>query len=987
MRKTIAILQVLLTLFWNSWNFTTALADDSDVFGMNIEPNVLILFDSSGSMDDEIFSHPYVPASVYNTPAPYAETKVYRKYTSKSSCGSLPRPCYKVYKDTVAEVPNATARDALHASPAVATTKGFWTGNIGGSSVDLFYGNYLNYLACTSCSVEEPKIAIAKTVVSNIINNTNGIRFGVMKFSNNGSMGNGGASMVATIGTAKSTMITAINNISPSGFTPLGEQLSDAGRYFRGETLRNGNTYSSPIQYACQPNFVIMMTDGLQNGSLDVRDIAYNRYANPSTNDHSSFTGTQNIIVHTVGFAITPGEKDAANDVLQTTAQNGGGSFFYSEDAAQLEQALQNAISQILAATFSFATPVVPTTGTAGVARAYLASFQSNPSRPFWRGYLKAYNRDADGLIQVDANGIPLASALQWDAGQQLSTKTASSRTIYTLVGGTRQDFTTGNSNITNAMVNASSSTEKDKIISFTRGVDTYDEDVDGNTSEQRQWKLGDVFHSTPVLVRPPFAASSDSSYNSFKTANASRTTIILAGANDGMLHAFRESDGEELWSFIPPDQLDDLKDLTATSAQHDFLVDGSPIAADVKIGSTPTWKTVVMFGLRRGGRYYYALDITDPNNPLYMWSFTDAKFGETWSEPVIGRIKMSDGTSKYVAFVGGGYDTPANNNTGKAFFVIDIETGAKLWEYHNSGSVSDDRQYMNFSIAAPPRAVDLNNDGHVDRVYIGDVGGQLWKFDFSTPATISGGVITNWNASSTGKRFFVASPSQANPPAAGEYYPAQAIYTPPAVARDINKNIWVYFGTGDRNHPNNTSSNRFYAIKDTTENNGVATMTQGSYFQESSLTDVTAGTGTVTQGYYIRLGVDDSGNVDNANEKILSAVDAFNGVVFFTTFTPTTATVCNGGGGDARLYAVNLTTGDAALNLTTGGVLPTGSAAISAARGIGTGIPSRPIVTIDQNGNIGNPYIITGTTNQQVTNTPVPALSTKRLVGWREVF
>jgi type IV pilus assembly protein PilY1 len=730
------------------------------------------------------------------------------------------------------------------------------------------------------------------------------------------------------------------------------------------------------------------MTDGLQNGSLDVRQIAYNRYANPSTNDHASWlTGTQNVIVHTVGFAIPPDEKTAANDVLQTAAQNGGGTFFYSDDSAQLEQALQNAISQILAATFSFATPVVPTTGTAGIARAYLASFQSNPSRPFWRGYLKAYNRDADGLIQVDANGIPLASALAWDAGQALSTKSPASRTVYTIIGGTRDDFTTSNAGITDAMLNASSTSEKDNIINFTRGTDTYDEDVDGNTSEQRQWKLGDIFHSTPVLVRPPFAATTDASYNTFKNANSGRTTVVLAGANDGMMHAFRESDGAELWSFIPPDQLDDLKDLTATSAQHDFLVDGSPIAADVKIGATPTWKTVVLFGQRRGGRNYYALDITDTTNPLYMWSFTDAKMGETWSEPVIGRIKLSDNTSKFVAFVGGGYDTAANNNSGKAFYVIDLENGAKLWEYYNPGSVSDDRQYMNFSLAATPRAVDLNNDGHVDRVYIGDVGGQLWKFDFSTPATISGGVITNWNATQTGKRFFVGAPSQANPPAAGEYYPAQGIYTPPALALDAAKNLWVYFGTGDRNHPNNTSSNRFYAIKDTTEVNGAAVMTQGSYFQESSLADVTYGTGTVTQGFYIRLGVDGTGTVVNPSEKILSAVDAFASVVFFTTFTPTTVAVCGGGGGTARLYAVNLTTGDAALDLTTGGVLPAGSAAISAARGIGTGIPSRPIVTIDQNGNIGNPYIITGTTNQQVTNTPVPALSTRRLVGWREVF
>jgi type IV pilus assembly protein PilY1 len=969
MKKTIAIVQIVSILLLHSWNLTLAVADDSDIFGTNIQPNVLILFDSSGSMSDDIFSSPYDPSTTYSAPLTYTTTKVYRKYTSRTACNPLPRPCYKEYAATIGNVNSSSAQSAL-------SSTGYWTGSIGGSSVDLFYGNYLNYLACATCSVMEQKIVIAKRVVSNIINNTNGVRFGVMKFWGNSNQGAGGASMVAEIGTAKATMVTAINSISPSGFTPLGEMLSDGGRYYRGATLRNGNTYPSPIQYACQPNFVILMTDGLQNGSLDVRTIAANRY----NNDHASWlTGTQNVIVHTVGFGITdPTERTAANSVLQTAAQNGGGSFFYTADSAQLEQALQDAISQILAATFSFATPVVPTTGTAGIARAYLASFQSNPTRPFWRGYLKAYNRDVDGLIQVDVNGIPLASALAWDAGQELSTKSPASRTVYTAIGGTRHDFTIGNATITDVMLNASSSTERDKVINFTRGTDTYDEDIDGNASEQRQWKLGDIFHSTPVLVRPPFVATTDSSYNTFKSANAGRTTVLLAGANDGMLHAFRESDGAELWGFVPPDQLDDLKDLTAISAQHDFLVDGSPIAADVKIGATPTWKTIVLFGQRRGGRNYYALDITDTTNPLYMWSFTDSKMGETWSEPAIGRIKLSDGTSKYVAFIGGGYDTSSNNSSGKAFYVIDLTNGAKLWEYYNPGLVSDDRQYMNFSLAASPRAVDLNNDGHVDRVYIGDIGGQLWKFDLSTPAVISGGVITNWNAGQMAKRFFAGAPSQANPPPAGEFYPAQAIYTPPALALDAAKNLWVYFGTGDRNHPNNNSSNRFYGVKDTTEVNGTAIMTQGSYFQESSLTNLTSGSGTVTQGFYIAL---------SANEKALSSADAFASVVFFTTFTPTTATVCGGGGGDAKLYAVNLTTGDAALNLTTGGVLPAGTAAAAAAKNIGTGIPSRPIVTIDQNGNIGNPYIITGTTNQQVNNTPVPALSTRKLVGWREVF
>jgi type IV pilus assembly protein PilY1 len=63
----------------------------------------------------------------------------------------------------------------------------------------------------------------------------------------------------------------------------------------------------------------------------------------------------------------------------------------------------------------------------------------------------------------------------------------------------------------------------------------------------------------------------------------------------------------------------------------------------------------------------------------------------------------------------------------------------------------------MNFSLAANPTAVDLNNDGFVDRVYIGDVAGQVWKFD------VTNGTPANW----TGKRVFAAR-LFANEPAAG---------------------------------------------------------------------------------------------------------------------------------------------------------------------------------------------------------------------------
>ena len=121
----------------------------------------------------------------------------------------------------------------------------------------------------------------------------------------------------------------------------------------------------------------------------------------------------------------------------------------------------------------------------------------------------------------------------------------------------------------------------------------------------------------------------SDASYNTFKTANASRTLVLLAGANDGMLHAFRESNGAESVGFCSAGSTRRFE----RSNRHvrdctTFYVDGSPIAADVKIGSTPAWKTIAMFGQRRGGRNYYALDITNTTNPLYKWSFTDCENG-----------------------------------------------------------------------------------------------------------------------------------------------------------------------------------------------------------------------------------------------------------------------------------------------------------------------------------------------------------------------
>ena len=935
------LLAVLLSIAFLGISVPTSRADDSDIFGAEIQPNVMILLDSSASMDDTINTNPYDPEGTYS--GSYAAEKVYK---------AANRGGWSVYTATIDAVQSANARNAL-------STVGYWQGRIGGSQLSLRTGKYLNWLATAGAS-EEKKIDIAKRILKKVAQNVEGVRFGLMKFDRNETKGQGGGLIVFPIGTDISTIVTQIDTITPKGFTPLGEMLSDAGEYYKG----NLSGYASPIQYECQPNFVILISDGLQNGAKGAPGEATQLYKG----DYSSvFAGKQNVIVHAVGFAIGTDEKDAANVVLQTTAKNGGGTFYYSDDEQQLEAALEDAIRQIVAATFAFATPVIPTTSATGINRAYLAAFQSDPSRPAWRGYLKAYQRDANGQVPVDSNGVPLASALVWEAGEKLANKTAENRSIYTYVNGSRQEFLTSTSDITAALLGVASDAEKNKLIDYIRGLDTYDEDADGNVSEERAWKLGDIFHSTPVLVTPPISPSADATYIAFRSANASRTTVLIAGANDGMLHAFRESDGEELWAFIPPNVLGQLKTLTVTSADHPFFVDAGPVAADVKIGGA--WKTIVVFGERRGGKTYHALDVTDPASSGYLWSFTDAKLGETWSEPAIGKVKMADGTVKFVAFVGGGYDTSQNNNSGKAVFAIDVAAGTKLWEYYNAASSTDDRMYMNFSLAANPTLADLNGDGFIDRVYIGDVGGQLWKFDLSAPATLTGGLVDNW----TGKRIFAASPTQANPPAAGEYYPAQAFYATAVPAYDDKGNLWLYAGTGDRNHPNNSGQNRFYAIKD---NVG---MTNGSALTESNLLDVTSSNGTVTQGWYVRVG---------AGEKVLASADVFNKIVYFSTFTPTTTSTCGSGGGTAKLYAVQMLTGYAALDWSSGTALASSDATLARAKTIGTGIPSRPIMVITESGTTLTTSVIAATTSQQLPSNPAPPPSSmRRILYWREVY
>ncbi len=428
---------------------------------------------------------------------------------------------------------------------------------------------------------------------------------------------------------------------------------------------------------------------------------------------------------------------------------------------------------------------------------------------PGWEGHLRAYdvtsmtaqNSPYSSLQTVTTGdlgatgGRTLATGVElaWDAGALLRDRAAADRTVYASYRSsasnpfTRLDFTGANVG-TLASLLGDVDGDNAGLIEFIRGTG-------------QAWKLGDIQHSNPAVVGPPSGdpALMGSGYAAFVQAGAGRSKVIYVGANDGMLHCFDMATGAELWGYIPYNLLPKLKNLSQkdpwTGIRYragDSFVDGSPSVADVYINGA--WKTVLICGQGSGAgssiggglNYYFALDVTDPLNPQPLWEFTASTIGETWSVPAIGRV-MQGSNVRWVAFMGSGYDNNPSAVVGRVFYTVRIDTGLALTTKTvtnvNTAAAKRPRPYPDIYVALPgsPTAVDIDNDGFVESVYIGDLDGRLWKLN-TTSTTVSG---WTWTAAYTDSM----------------NYP---IITKPAVWIDplMPGAPRVYFGTGGTTGP-----------------------------------------------------------------------------------------------------------------------------------------------------------------------------------------
>ena len=556
------------------------------------------------------------------------------------------------------------------------------------------------------------RLEAAKKVIKKIVSNTNltsGANFGLMEWGSSSSWRTRIRVRISNNG-AK-TIFSDVENIYAGGVTNLRNAMNLARNYFTSGQVSNWNK-------SCSQNFLIVISDGYWSGHGQVLSIA------------DQINKAYNIKTFAVGFALS-----GANNNYKTLAQKCGTKApLYASNETELLAKLTDAIKQAISGRLTFTTPAVMSDVTKG-SFIYQATFEYEKDKQ-WKGRLKKYKLNTNGTFGSE----------EWDAADKLNSKSSSSRNIWTsgISSTGLNNFNTSNRDELKALMFPSQSptnTEVDNLINFVRGIDTYDQDADNNITESIH-KLADIYHSELIVVGSPEASTtnngksnfdktdiyyrSQNNYDNFKNGSScggpcrNRTEVVIAGANNGILHAFRTSDGEELWGYIPPVVLGNLERIPSSTANVTnaiYGIDGSPIVKDIFFDDTPNdgannprWRTVLIGGLGAGGNAIYSIDITDINNPRHLFAIMNdpsnreishwdnsgakniysygagsiasnlnySKLGETWSTPRIIRIKVN-GSDKWVAIFGGGYNAAVNPDIGSAVFVLDIENEGRL--------------------------------------------------------------------------------------------------------------------------------------------------------------------------------------------------------------------------------------------------------------------------------------------------------------------
>ena len=764
------------------------------------------------------------------------------------------------------------------------------------------------------------------------------------------------------------TTMTGGTHSYPSGCSTDNPTSSNCSN----EKITGSPKYISPMnQSSCEVNSLILLTDGLptwenaSNYASGLRDSdgvsltnrireltgksCYDSWSCAGVvvkylydNDFNSERGgKQNVFSHMIGF-----ELEGATAKLTALANKGGGMYLPVNNNDQLVDALTRIFNNILDVNTTLASPGIAVNQNNRLEHLndiYYSVFK--PSlRMSWKGNLKKYKIDPKTVQIVDANGdeavdsetgfFKTSSTSFWSTdvdGDEATVGGAAGmlelpRTIFTYTGSTAPNntplnttsnvFSTTNPSLTKSIFGLDSTVTDTQFQTFLKwgtGMDVNDEDQDSLTTDVRPF-LGDPLHSRPILIN-----------------YTDDINIVYYSTNDGYLHAVDAETGKEVFSFIPKELLPNLYNhYLDNSGQKIYGLDSSWIALrhdedeDGLISSTGDY-IYLYGGMRMGGNNYYALDVTNVSttsaSPKLKWvinsssnsAFTD--LGQSWSEPVVTRIKVN-GVAKLVLVFAGGYDPAYESTTydsaadslGKQLYIVDAETGQLIWWASNTSSSANTKvNGMNYSIPSKPTVVDLDNDTLADIIYVGDLGGQVLKFNINNENTGAGNLATGKIIAKLGRSDATVS-GVAN---------RRKIYEPITVTRvkrNNEKYMAVITGTGSRSRPLNKEINDALVVfKDKEDYFTGVSKPITTPIKMSDLYDVTTVfnkdtlSTNITKSLGFKLMMKESNGVF-VGEKILSEQVVYDNKILFSSYVPDAySTRCFPIEGYSRTYQISL--------------------------------------------------------------------------------
>ncbi|PRB46804.1 pilus assembly protein [Pseudomonas sp. MYb2] len=898
-----------------------------------VPPNVMLLIDDSGSMNSIIYAAGFDPTAD-RTPARQCNALLGLCLSSTTISGdtiflsSLPTSgcsggAYAFYNNSLAPL-------CLKLPDPVGSGNTRYSGDYIAYVVGLAINNGTRDFT-TGAIPGDYRINVARNVSTALVSSNRTLRIGLSTFnpatSNNS--GNGGfiaraisdlspvsgSVTQAQADTNYNALISSINGLSAVANTPLAETYYEITRYMRGMAPYYNSTpttYTSPIQYRCQKNYGVVITDGLPtfdrtfptndplggsrlpnwdgvnndginlNGDGEGDTLYLDDIAKFAFDIDMRSTGTdaagkswnavdfpkQNMNTYTVGFT-------ADNDMLSDAASYGQGRYYQATDSTGLNAALSSALSDITSKAGSGGAGV-----TSGTTLTSSSSFYQTTYDPRdWRGTIKSFGFTSAGTVNT--------SVAQW---------TTDTTIVPAATAATFQSWNTlSNAAVTLAYGNfspAQQTTLSQGLPTGISGVDLVEWSKGTNKAglKVRSVLLGDIINSPLVLASPADKTaadlSGDTSYSTYlATKAANMSASLLVNANDGFVNVINSANGTRRYAYMPSSVLPSLRLIADTNyvngVSHKFLVDGQVGVFDAQSGAA--WKTLAIGGTGAGGKTFYGLQLFDAsagNVIKALWevsapatastanAFND--LGYAYARPEVARLA----NGRWATFIANGY---GSNSGVAALYVLDALDGSLIKKI-----VIDSTETSNGLSSVKLK---VNSSNVVQAAYGGDLKGRLWKFDLSATSPDS------WGVAFSGKPLFTTAGGAAQP-----------ITAQPLLADNALGGKQVFVGTGKFNETadkTNKDLQAFYSVWDADGGSGQLTV---SSLQPQAITGSFSGSSgqflTTTQndttypaqkGWYLPLVY----NNVLTGERVINQASIVLGRVVFTTASVDTTDPC----------------------------------------------------------------------------------------------